>query len=427
MSGKRQVVEADLVWTGRGFEAGLRVAIGSDGRIEAVGSLGEEPTRRLGGRALLPGFVNAHSHAFQRGLRGRGEVFPAGSGSFWTWREAMYGLVGSIDRRRLRELSLRAFFEMRDAGITAVGEFHYLHHDEGLDWAFDEVVLDAAAEAGLRIALLVSYYRTGGIGEPLDEARRRFATPSPEEFWERIDALVERIDPETRSIGIAPHSVRAATPEEIAALHEEARRRGMVVHVHLEERREEVEACREAYGTTPSAALLDALGDDADGLVAVHCTHTRPADLKRLLAAGGRVCACPLTEANLGDGIPDLGPALEREGRLSLGTDSNARIALVEEMRWLEYGQRLRRERRGVLADEGGDVARRLLSIATAGGAAALGLEAGAIEPGRPADLVALDLGHPSLAEATPGTLLGAWVFGGGNDAVAETCVGGRW
>ncbi len=425
-TGDRQIVAADLVWTGRAFESGVKVAIGADGRIEAVGRLDEPPTRRLPRRALLPGFVNAHSHAFQRGLRGRGETFPEGAGSFWTWREAMYGLVGSIDRDRLGELSRRAFAEMRDAGITAVGEFHYLHHEDDLDWAFDEVVLDAAAEVGIRIVLLEVYYRTGGIGEPLDEARRRFATPSVEAYLERLDALAERVDPATQSVGVAPHSIRAATPGEFATLHAEARRRGMVVHAHVEEQPREVEACRAAYGKTPMAAILDATGS-AEGFTAVHATHTSERDMERLGEAGGAVCVCPLTEANLGDGIPSLEPLLAAGGPVCLGTDSNARISLLEETRWLEYGQRLAGECRGALVDDEGSVAGWLVEAATEAGARSLGLHAGRIEAGRLADLVAIDLDHPSLAGADADTLAPALVFGAGNAAVAATSVGGRW
>ena len=164
-----ELVSADLVWTGAGFVANGRVRFDAAGRIEAVGTAAEvpgRPTRVLGRRALFPGLVNAHSHAFQRGLRGRGERFPAGAGSFWSWREAMYGLVERMDADRMHALSLLAFREMLDAGITSVGEFHYLHHDgSGAGWELDEAVLAAARDAGIRIVLLFAYYRTGGIGE----------------------------------------------------------------------------------------------------------------------------------------------------------------------------------------------------------------------------------------------------------------------
>ncbi len=428
-----------MTWTGRSFEPGIQIAINATGRIEAVGRLGRSVDRRLGSCALLPGLVSAHSHAFQRGLRGLGERFPEGTGSFWTWREAMYELVESLDAARFRRLCTRTFCEMRDAGITAVGEFHYLHHGPGDDdHAFDRLVLEAAAETGIRIALLTTYYRTGGIDRPLAPAQQRFQTLSDDAFWESVDRLAPTLDPATQSLGIAAHSVRAVPLADIARLHEEASRRGLVFHMHVEEQRRELEECVARYGKTPMALLNDELAIDGR-FTAVHCTHTEPAELERLAAEGGNACVCPLTEANLGDGIPGLAPLLARASRvatpsdpgpatpLCLGTDSNARISMVEEMRWLEYGQRLVGEARGRITDHEGDAARALLSIATEGGARALGIAAGEIVPGRWADFAVLDLDAPELADGEAASLLAAWIFGGGNESVAGTFVAGLW
>lgn len=424
------VVEADLTWTGEGFQSEIQVAMDPDGRIESVGRLGRPVDRRLAGRALLPGLVSAHSHAFQRGLRGRGERFPEGAGSFWTWREAMYGLVESLDAERFRALSLESFREMRDAGVTTVGEFHYLHHSaDGEDYAFDRLVLEAAAEAGIRIALLSTCYQAGGIGRPLEAAQRRFATPSNDAFWENVDRLTEDIDPSTQTVGVAAHSIRAVPLEEIVRLHQETTRRGLVFHMHVAEQSREVEECVEWYGRPPLALLNKELAIDGR-FTAIHCTRVEPDELERFAAAGGNVCLCPLTEANLGDGILDLTPLLAgaagRADRLSLGTDSNARISMVEEMRWLEYGQRLATRSRGLLTDRD-DAARALFRIATLGGARSLGIEAGEITPGRRADFAALDLEAPELAGLDEEGLLAGWIFGAGNSVVAETCVGGRW
>lgn len=405
----------------------MRVEIADNGRIGAVGALEREPTRRLRGRALIPGMISAHSHAFQRGLRGRGERFPAGAGSFWTWREAMYALVDQLDAAELHRWSVQAFREMLAAGITTVGEFHYVHHPAGRgDFALDRVVLDAAAEAGIRIVLLNAYYRTGGVGRPLVAAQRRFDAISPERYWEHMDHLAVTLDAPGRHLGAVVHSVRAAPPEEIAAVYREARQRGLVFHIHLEEQRREIDDCVAAYGRRPMALLCDALGH-AEGVTAVHCTHTEPADMERYLKAGGRVCVCPLTEANLGDGLPNLATVHAAGGRLSLGTDSNARISMVEEMRWMEYGQRLRRERRGPLASPDGGAARTVFDAATVGGAEALGIAAGRIAPGAWADFAAIDLTAPALAGADDATLLDAFVFGAGDAAVSAVCVGGRW
>jgi formimidoylglutamate deiminase len=421
-----KIIEADLTWTGRRFEPGLQVVVGDGGRIESV-MKGRTPTDRHPRSALLPGFVNSHSHAFQRGLRGRGERFPAGSGDFWTWREAMYALVERLDERELFRLSVQVFEEMRDAGTTTVGEFHYLHHaGSGTDYEFDRVVLEAAAAAGIRIVLLQAYYATGGIGQPLGTAQRRFRSTSVDAYWKQMDRLASALDPQTQSLGAVAHSIRAAKVEDIAALHAEAQRRGLRFHMHVEEQRREVEECVAAYGRPPMRVLLDTL-EISGNLTAVHCTHTAPDDLRQFLEAGGTVCVNPLTEGNLGDGLPVLEPVPHLLERLSLGSDSNARISPIEEMRWLEYGQRLRRERRGVLRSGEGEVAATVLAAATAGGARALGIPAGRIDVDQWADLVVIDLEHPSLAECEVETLAEALVSGADNGVVRGTYVGGKW
>jgi len=422
-----EIIEADQTWTGDAFEAGVQIRITGDGRIAEVGRLGLAPTLRLGDRALLPGFVSAHSHAFQRGLRGHGERFPAESGSFWTWREAMYGLVAGLDADTFESLCLRTFREMRRAGITTVGEFHYFHHgpeEEG--WAFDERVLRAASTAGIRIALLEVYYRTGAIGQPLEGAQRRFGTPSLAAYWEQMDRLEGLLDPRRQTLGASVHSLRAASPEDLREVYDAARRRDLVFHIHVEEQLREIEDSLAYYGRRPMELLLQALGTATD-VTAVHCTHTQPEDMERFLAGGGTVCICPLTEANLGDGIADVPFLQERGEAVCLGSDSNARISLLEEMRWLEYAQRLSTQSRGVLRDKEGRVARTLLRAATTAGAESLGVDAGRIAPGTWADLVAIDLTAPTLAGWEPETLLESLIFGAAEEAIAATCVGGEW
>ncbi len=413
------VLEADWTWTGERFESGIQVRI-EEGRIAELGTFGS-PDLRLENRALLPGMISSHSHAFQRGLRGRGERFPAGTGNFWTWREAMYGLVDRLEPDEFQALCRQNFREMRSAGITCVGEFHYFHHGPELDgWAFDERVLRAAAEAGIRIALLQSYYRTGAIGQPLEGGQRRFSTPSPPAFWEQVDRLGALLDPATQTLGASVHSIRAAGLEDLRSIYDEARRRDLVFHIHVEEQRREIQDALAYYGRRPMQLLLETLGTATD-VTAIHCTHTDAEDMERFLAGGGTVCLCPLTEGNLGDGIPGkiMSPCI--------GTDSNARLSMLEEMRWLEYGQRLATESRGVRRDHDGQVARVLFEAATVNGAQALGVDAGRIAPGCWADFAAIDLGVPSLAGWEPDTLLDSLVFGTGNEAIAATCVGGAW
>ncbi|MEA2601043.1 MAG: formimidoylglutamate deiminase [Acidobacteriota bacterium] len=427
-----RVLAADLTWTGDRFESGVQVAVGEDGRIESVGAGDRTPDVRLADRALLPGFVTAHSHAFQRGLRGRGETFPRGSGSFWTWREAMYDLVSRLDAPTFRTLCLQTFREMRAAGVTTVGEFHYFHHREegpdAADYEFDGLVLEAAAEAGIRIALIQSYYHTGAVGQPLEGAQRRFRSPSPQVYWEQMERLADLVDSPRQTLAASVHSLRAAGPDDLAAIYDEARRRDLPFHIHVEEQRREIEDVIAFYGQRPMALLLETLGTAMD-LTAVHCTHTDGEEMERFLAAGGTVCFCPLTEGNLGDGIPAAPRSHPTSGAFCLGSDSNARISPIEEMRWLEYGQRLATESRGALRDEPGNVAKVLLEAATAGGAKSLGIETetGRIAPGLWADFAAIDLASPSLAGWTPETLLDAVIFGATEEVVAATCVGGEW
>jgi formimidoylglutamate deiminase len=400
--------------------------VGDDGRIEAM-TTGRTPTDRHPRSALLPGFVNVHSHAFQRGLRGRGERFPAGSGDFWSWREAMYALVERLDERELFRLSVQAFEEMRDAGTTTVGEFHYLHHSgDRTDYEFDRVVLDAAAAAGIRIVLLQAYYATGGFGQPLGPAQRRFRSTDVAAYWKQMDTLESALDRRTQTLGAVAHSIRAVAVKDIVALHAEAQQRRLPFHMHVEEQRREIEECVAAYGRAPMRVLLETL-EIGGNLTAVHCTHTAPEDLRQFLLAGGTVCVNPLTEGNLGDGLPVLEPVPDLLERLCLGSDSNARISPIEEMRWLEYGQRLRKERRGVLRSGEGEVASTVLDAATAGGARALGVTAGRIETGHWGDLVVIDLEHPSLAEVEVETLAEALVTGADNGVVRGTYVGGNW
>jgi len=434
VEGAGQVIEAELTWTGERFERDIRIGIDSEGLIVHVGSGGRSPDRVFLRRAILPGFVNVHSHAFQRGLRGLGESFPAGAGSFWTWREAMYSLVDRLDPGTLFDLSVQAFREMRLGGITTVGEFHYVHHvdPEAMDWALDQVLIDAARAAGIRLVLLQTFYRTGGIGEPLQGGQRRFRSEDLAGWWEQFDHLAAQLDPQCQSMGVAAHSIRAATPEEIRSLHEESLTRGLPFHIHVEEVVKEVEDTVAAYGSRP-LGLLNSLLSTQHNVTAIHCTQADPSDLAAFVGAGGTVCLCPLTEGNLGDGFLDLSATSALDRAMAFGTDSNARIAFPEELRWAEYVQRLRQQRRGVFrGDEAtgtsaGDVARSLFTAGTRLGARSLGVPTGEIAVGQWADLMLLDLDAPALAGTTPETLLPAFVFGAGTSAVAGTAVGGEW
>ncbi len=411
----KQTIAAELTWTGERFERDVKVHVDEAGKIE------KQPAeagavRALPRTALLPGFVSAHSHAFQRGLRALDKP-----GNFWSWRDTMYSFVEQLDRDRFYKVSKAAFDEMLAAGITTVGEFHYLHHaPETRDYSFDETVLQAARDAGIRIALLMTYYETGGVGQPLAAAQKRFETKGLDEFWKQVDAVASKLDARTQSLGIAAHSIRSVPLDRLIPLYNEARHRNLQFHMHVEEQRKEIDDCVNAYARTPMQLINDRL-ESCHGFVAVHATHTDPVDMKKFMDRGGSVCITPLTEAYLGDGIPHVSQI--RPDRLSLGSDSNARISMIEEMRWLEYAQRLKTQTRGVFRGSGRDLVR----FATTNGARALGLRTGQNEPGAWADFVTINLDAPSIAGAGDDKLLDAIAFGAGNGVISGTCVAGVW
>ncbi len=421
------VIEADLTWFNGSFEPRIQVVTDANGLIEQVGYLDLQPTMRLEGKALLPGMVNAHSHAFQRGLRGFGETFPKGAGSFWTWREAMYELVECLEAEEFQNICRMAFEEMLRQGITTVGEFHYFHHSPTApDLLFDDLVLAAADEAGIRIVLLETFYAHGGFGEPLTGGQRRFATPDVESFLNHVDQLREKYESNLCRIGLAAHSLRAANPDEIAELLAYAQRHKMVLHMHVEEQRQEIEACKKAHGNTPIELLLDR--QLLDGSVTlVHCTHTSAKVIDQVADTGASISICPTTEGNLADGIADVPAMMKANTSVCLGTDSNARISMNEEMRWLEYVQRVRQEKRGVCVGESGHNAERLFECATTAGAKSLGIKAGKIATGTSADLIVLDTQGISLLGATAETLLPAFVLGADRGSITRTCIAGQW
>ncbi|DBA04079.1 TPA: hypothetical protein N0F65_009426 [Lagenidium giganteum] len=431
------VLEAELTWTGKAFERDVRVQVGTDGEIAAVQPKTAQdpkgPVVALPGKALLPGMVNAHSHAFQRGLRGLGETYPKNSGqsSFWTWREEMYKLVENMTGDHIYALTKQCFSEMRDAGITSVGEFHYFHHGDPTKneklFAYDEKVLQAARDVGIRLVLLNAYYEHGGFNSaPMSNAQQRFKTTSQEQYWGQMDALAGKLT-DTQSLGVVAHSLRAVSLDDLVKLHQESVRRGLVFHIHLEEQTKEVEDCKGANaGKTPMELLLSNLQID-NKFTAVHCTWTEPNLLRQYVDKKGNVCICPLTEGNLGDGFPAIASCLDR---ICLGSDCNARIDMCEEMRWLEYGHRLSQSRRGVCTDstDETDLARLLLRYATQNGAESLNLPVGQIKSGLKADFALIDLNEEQMKFSTANSALAAFVFGAnGSSVVKASCVNGKW
>ncbi len=411
---------------------------------------------RLRGRALLPGLVNAHSHAFQRVIRGRTEYRTSEhSDSFWTWREMMYSAAARLSPEDLYDASRMAFLEMALSGITTVGEFHYIHRTPAGQAYSDpnllaKEVVRAARDTGLRIALLRVAYARSGYAQPPNERQRRFIEPDADTYLRHLEDLQRHLDSEDSGqrlawVGPAPHSVRAVPLDYLRQLVKFADERDLPVHMHVAEQPAELDACLKEYGRTP-VALLAAEGLISPLFTAVHAVHITPDEAHALGAAGANVCACPTTERNLGDGIVPAGLLFKEGVHVALGTDSQAQIDLLEDARELEYHLRLSKLERAVLSPrvhpalvnfhsrethEEDDpqtsmLAAQLFDCATRYGARSLSAPGGAIETNRPADFFTIDLQDPSIAGAGTEDLLASVVFSLSRTAVREVSIGGR-
>ncbi|MFJ3975112.1 formimidoylglutamate deiminase [Streptomyces sp. NPDC090021] len=408
-------------WLGTLVEPGVLLEVTEDGRIGTLrtGVATPPPGAGILRGLTLPGLANAHSHAFHRALRGTVQI---GSGTFWTWRELMYEIAQNLTPDSYFTLARAVYAEMALAGITNVGEFHYVHHAPGGTPyadpnAMGEALIEAAAAAGIRITLLDTAYLSSGFGEAPNTHQRRFSDGTADAWAARVSALKPRGH---ALIGAAVHSVRAVPADQLATVARWAEERRAPLHVHLSEQTAENDACQAAHGRTPTQLLADhgVLGPRTTG---VHNTHLTDADIALLGGTGTGTCMCPTTERDLADGI---GPAtrLQRAGSpLSLGSDSHAVIDLLEEARAMELNERLRSRTRGHWT------ANALLTAATGDGHAALGLaDAGRLEAGALADFTTLAL--DSVRTAGPLPRLGAEtaVFAATAADVRHTVVGGR-
>ncbi|MFF6792989.1 formimidoylglutamate deiminase [Streptomyces filamentosus] len=407
-------------WLGSHTEPGVALDV-TDGRITAVrtGADAPPPGATVLRGLTVPGLANAHSHAFHRALRGTVQV---GSGTFWTWREVMYSVAQRLTPDSYFALARAVYAEMALAGITAVGEFHYLHHAPGGTPyadpnAMGEALIAAAGEAGIRITLLDTAYLSSGFGAAPDHHQLRFSDGTAEKWAERVSALKER---DGVRIGAAIHSVRAVPADQLSTVARWAEERRAPLHVHLSEQTAENEACHAAHGVTPTRLLADhgVLGPRTTG---VHNTHMTDADIALVGSTSTGTCMCPTTERDLADGI---GPAaaLQKAGSpLSLGSDSHAVIDLLEEARAMELNERLRTHIRGHWT------AAALLRAASADGHAALGRpDAGALEPGTPADFATIALDTVRTAGPVPRLAAETAVFAATAADVRHVVVGGR-
>lgn len=433
----------ELLYVNGRFERGRALVCDAAGRVVTVTNADAEhsaPLIHLKNRALLPGMVNAHSHAFQRVIRGRTEFRTSARDSFWTWREAMYAAAARLTPEDLYDASRMAFMEMALAGVTAVGEFHYLHRAPGGAPYEDpnllaKQVVRAAQDVGLRIALLRVFYARSGFNTPPNERQRRFIEPDPDTFIKHTETLIRDLsNDEDAWVGVAPHSVRAVALAHLRAARDFADANNLALHMHVAEQPAEVAACLEETRRTPVALLSDegVLGPRFTG---VHAVHVTTEETRALARTGATVCVCPTTERNLGDGIAPADLFFDEGVNVALGTDSHTQIDLLEDARELEYHLRLKRVERNVLApatedDEGAaalsSLAARLFVCATVGGARSIGAASGALEPGRPADFFTVALEDPSVAGAGAEDLLPSIVFSLARTAVREVAVGGR-
>jgi formiminoglutamate deiminase len=413
---------AERAWLGTAdaVETGVLIAVEGD-RITSVTTGVEHPpptAHRLAG-LVTPGLANAHSHCFHRALRGRTN---SGGGTFWTWREAMYGVAARLNPETYHALAKATFAEMALAGITTVGEFHYLHHGaHGRAYddpnAMGEALIAAADEVGIRMTLLDTCYLTGGFDTPLDEPQQRFSDGDAIRWAERVSDLSPRTG---IRIGAAMHSVRAVPADQMTLVARWADAHQTPLHVHLSEQRAENDACMAVHGCTPTQLLSDA-GALRDRTTAIHGTHCAPADIALLQAAGCGLCMCPTTERDLGDGIGPARDASRAGMEVSVGSDGQSVIDLFEEARAMELDERLRVESRGHWTPAA------LLRAATVSGQASLGWpEAGRITPGGFADFIAIDLNTPRLAGSDPGHLLEAVAYSAAATDVHTVVVGGR-
>lgn len=428
-----QTLHLASAFLGDGWASGVNVEIGPDGTISDV-TTGAAPAgaERVRG-AVLPGMTNLHSHSFQRAMAGLAER--GGADDFWSWREAMYRFLERIGPEELYAITAQLYVELLKGGYTGVCEFHYLHNDPA-GAAYDDpallavVIHEAAAAVGIGLTLLPSLYLTSGFGErPPEPGQRRFVTAPDRHLvmLERLEGVLK--DHPDRRLGIAPHSLRAV-PIEILTEIVAARRRTDPfgpVHLHLAEQAREVEDCLAWSGRRPARLLFNRVAPDHQWCL-IHCTHLDQREARDLATSGAVVGLCPTTEANLGDGVFGLPGHLRAGGRLGIGSDSHVCRSWTQELRLLEYSQRLTQRRRAVAALTGQtSPATVLVEAALRGGAQASGRMVGRIAPGCRADLVVLDADDPALAARDGADLLDTAVFATDRPPIRHVMVGGIW
>ncbi|MCT8268377.1 formimidoylglutamate deiminase [Afifella sp. JA880] len=410
-----------------GWADNVAIDVAEDGAIAKI-ETGQSDGSPASGIAL-PGLPNLHSHCFQRGMAGLAERRGETADSFWTWREVMYSFLERLTPDDVEAIAAEACVEMLEGGFTALGEFHYLHHAPG-GTAYNDIaemagrIVEATRTTGIGLTLLPVFYGENGFaGEPLSPAQLRFGN-DPERFARLLEASRTHLAtlPDAQ-LGIAPHSLRAIRPEmfdDVLALCPSG-----PFHIHAAEQTKEVEECVAALGARPVEWLLDNVALDRRWCL-VHATHMLPEETEGLARSGAVAGLCPITEASLGDGIFDGTRFLAASGAFGVGSDSNVLISAAEELRMLEYSQRLKERARNVLGEPALSTGRRLYEGAAAGGAQVLARPIGRLEVGCRADIVVLDQDHPTLVGREDDHLLDSYIFAGGPAAIADVYVGGE-
>jgi formimidoylglutamate deiminase len=408
-------------------------AAGDLGVVDGLfaGAAGRQEQLERIGRFVLPGMPNLHSHAFQRAMAGMAERRGRSDDSFWTWRETMYAFAATIGPDELKAIAAQLYVEMLKAGYTQVCEFHYLHHQpDGRPYddpaAMSLALIEAAREAGIGLTLLPVLYMTGGFdGRPLSDRQRRFHHDI-DAYIALLESLRVHEDRQLR-IGVALHSLRAVPAEAMHTLLASGAVHGMPIHIHIAEQIGEVQDCLAVRNARPVEWLLDNAEVD-ERWTLVHATHLDASEVKRLAASGAVAGLCPTTEANLGDGLFPLADYLDAKGRLGIGSDSHISVSPVEELRWLEYGQRLLTRHRNIASRrEGTSVGETLWQAALDGGTRASAVDIGRLEPGARADLLVLDGTSAWLAARGPEDAMDSFLFAGNTPLVRDVMVNGEW
>ena len=415
-----------------GWANNVRFEVSAEGVLTRVSPDAERNGAELLGGPVVPGMPNLHSHAFQRAMAGLAEVAGNPNDSFWTWRDLMYRLVGQISPDQLGVIARQLYIEMLKGGFTSVAEFHYVHHDaQGKPYADPcELALQvsqAASAVGIGMTVLpVLYSHSGFGGLPPNEGQRRFIN-STERYLDLLSRLTPIISAQpAQALGLCFHSLRAVTPQQISDVLAASDAR-CPVHIHIAEQQKEVDDCLNWSGRRPLQWLYENVEVDQRWCL-VHATHAQPDEVALMAKSGAIAGLCLTTEANLGDGIFPAVDYIAQGGRWGIGSDSHVSLSVVEELRWLEYGQRLRDQRRNRLyRTDQPMVGRTLYDAALTGGAQAMGQPVGALQVGKRADWLVLDGSDPYLATATGDGILNRWLFAGNDRQVRDVMVNGQW